>query len=117
MATDTTGNYCAKHERHYGKLEQCADCRAARSASVAPGSPKADTSPLRVIAARYRLNEAACWDVFGTIVRDDVNGAAKMSAESGKWATRADELESKIIEIEHDQWLRDQKMLLGGGGN
>jgi hypothetical protein len=122
-------NYCAKHDRGYGKLEQCADCRASRGVTVKPGSPKADTSTIRLHAARYRMREAACWneckryssidltadDKGGTPPKLDPQAAVKFSAESGKWASRADELEMRILEIEHDQWLREQKRLMGGG--
>jgi hypothetical protein len=101
-------NRCALHDVSYGKLEQCSVCRAERAGGVKAGSPKADTSGPRTRAADYRLNQAACWDGYKTNLTDDPNVAVKFSAESGKWAGRADELEMRILEIEHDQWLIEQ---------
>lgn len=117
MATDTTGNYCPTHDKHYGKLEQCGECRRARNATVAPGSPKADMTQRRVHAADARLREAACWEQCKATMAADGHTAVKWSAESTKWARLAMELEQQITEVEHDQWLREQKRLLGGGGN
>lgn len=116
MAADTTGNYCPTHDRHYGKLEQCGECRAARKATPEVGSPKADTTVKRTHAATARLREAACWEQCKVTMGDDGHTSVKWSAECSKWARVAMELEAQITEIEHDQWLRDQKQLLNGGG-
>lgn len=110
-------NHCAIHDVRYGKLEQCSGCRASRSVTVTPGSPKADTSAKRVNAAAARLRELACWSECQGQMADDPNVAVKWSAESSKWARLAMELEAQITEVEHDQWLREQKRLLGGDGN
>jgi hypothetical protein len=129
VASPVESGYCAKHDKRYGKLEQCSECRKSRGITVKQESPKADTATVRVHAARYRLNEAACWNEFKRYsavdltagsedddpVQIDPHVAVKFSAEAGKWAGRADELEMRILEIEHDQWLREQKRIMGGG--
>lgn len=116
MATDTTGGYCPTHDQHYSKLEQCSVCRAlARSGAVEKESPKADTTEARVHAARYRLNEAACWAELKLHTADDPNIAVKWSAESAKWARLAAETEQQLLEIEHDQWLMEQDVKRRGG--
>jgi hypothetical protein len=106
---------CLIHDITYGKLEQCSACRAARSVTVKTGSPKADTSAKRVHAATARLRELACWDACQLAMATDGNIAVKWSAESTKWARVAAEIEAQITEIEHDQWLRDENMRMGGG--
>jgi hypothetical protein len=59
----------------------------------------------------------ACWERAQLAWTDDGHVSVKFSAESGKWAGRADELEARLLEIEHDQWLRDEKQRMSGGGN
>ena len=81
------------------------------------GSPKADTTNVRVRAAEYRLCQASCWEEYKQNLREDPHVAVKFSAEAGKWAGRADELEMRILEIEHHQWLMEQDKLRRGGGN
>lgn len=109
--------HCPKHDRYYSDVEQCSECRAERSAAPRATSPKADTSPLRVKAADYRLREAACWEQFSARLKEDGHLAVKLSDQAGKWAGRADELETRLLEIEHDQWLIEQDRLRKGGGN
>jgi hypothetical protein len=108
---------CEIHDVTYGKLEQCATCRAQRAGTAAATSPKADTSPLRVKAADYRLRELVCWQGFEAQIADDPHVAVKLSDQAGKWAGRADELESRLLEFEHDQWLIEQDRERRGGGN
>lgn len=115
MATDTTGNYCPTHDQHYSKIEQCSVCRAERTGAVPPQSPKADTLTARTHAARYRLNELACWEQVKANTADDPNVAVKWSAESAKWARLAAETEQQLLEIEHDQWLMEQDRKRRGG--
>lgn len=117
MPPDTTGNFCSTHNTHYSKLEQCPVCRAGAGVVVKTSSPKADTTQKRVNAAAARLRELSCWNEAGTQMHDDPHVAVKWSAEAGKWARIAMELEAQITELEHDQWLVEQKRLLGGGGN
>lgn len=106
---------CELHDIQYGKLEQCSGCRAAQTVAVKQGSPKADTTKIRAVAADYRLNQASCWSEYTTNLSDDPHVSVKFSAEAGKWAGRADELEMRILELEHDQWLIEQDRLLSGG--
>ena len=115
MATDTTGNYCPTHDRHFGKLEQCGDCRRARANDAATGSPKADTSAVRVRAAEYRLCQSSCWQGYADNLKDDPHVAVKFSAEAGKWAGRADEIELRLLDIEHHQWMLEQDKQRRGG--
>lgn len=117
MAQDKAQPYCDIHKRSYSKLEQCAECRGAVGVTVKVGSPKADTTTKRVHAAEARLRELACWSESGSQMREDPHVAVKWSAEASKWARIAMELEDKIDELEHDQWLVEQKRLLGGSGN
>lgn len=115
MATDTTGGYCPKHDKHYSKLEQCGACRAERAGAVVKGSPKADTSPLRVKAAEYRLREIAMWQAASAQIGADPHVAVKLSDQAGKWAGRADELEHRLLEIEHHQWMLEEDKRRRGG--
>lgn len=112
---DTTANVCPTHGTAYPKLERCPDCRSAATNKIQVGSPKADTSRARTRAAEYRLNQAACWEGFTTHKLEDPHVAVKFSAEAGKWAGRADELEMRILEIEHHQWMMEQDKLRRGG--
>lgn len=97
------------HGKPYGGIEQCGECRASAGSAIASSSPKADTSKARKAAAEYRLREFALWDAAKATWLDDPNATAKLSAESGKWAGRADDIEMRILEMEHEQWLVDQK--------
>lgn len=121
MAQDTTGNYCAKHDRHYGKIEQCGGCRAERSISVRAASPKADTRELELRENEYREADkylrrvAREWLDEGTPRERGV--ALKAFDTAAKWARLALEIRQQRLELEHDQWLVEQKRLLGGGGN
>jgi hypothetical protein len=125
VPTDTTGGYCATHERHHPKLERCPDCRAARASIIKVASPKADTTELRILAATARLREAACWNEFKRYSSvdpesdedPDPNVAVKFSAETVKHARLAMEIESRIADIEHDQWLVEQDRARSGGDN
>lgn len=115
MALPDGQKLCPTHNVQYGKLEQCSVCRSERSGAIVAGSPKADTSGARINAARYRLNEAACWCELQANTADDPNVAVKWSAESAKWARLAAETEQQLLEIEHDQWLIEQDRKRRGG--
>ncbi len=106
---------CPHHDIVHSAIEQCSVCRAERSGSIVAGSPKADTSGARANAARYRLNELACWTELKTNTAADPNVAVKWSAESAKWARLAAETEQQLLEIEHDQWLIEQDRKRRGG--
>lgn len=117
MESTPTPGYCAAHNRKYGKLEQCPQCRHEAMSGKHVGAPKADTLSLRVKAAEYRLREYACWAAFETALAYDPHVAVKLSDQSGKWAGRADELEMRLLELEHDQWLIEQDRERRSGGN
>ena len=109
---------CPKHtDVVHSSIEQCGQCRAERAVAVKACSPKVDTTQKRVNAAEARLRELACWNECASQMRDDPQVAVKWSAESSKWARVAMDLEEKITEIEHDQWLVEQDRLRGGSGN
>jgi hypothetical protein len=105
--------YCETHDHHYSSIEQCAQCRASASVVVEHGPPKVNTSEKRVNAANARLRELACWNQSKLLMPEDGHVAVKWSSEATKWARIAMELEGSITEIEHDQWLVDQKRKLG----
>jgi hypothetical protein len=106
--------HCALHDVWYSKLEQCGECRRSAGSAVERGSPKADMSGHRVNAGNARLRELSCWENSNNSrAQDDGNVAVKWSAEAVKWARVAMELEQQIVEVEHDQWLVDQKRKLG----
>jgi hypothetical protein len=109
--------YCPLHDVTYGALEQCSTCRSDRSGAVASESPKADTLPARIKAAEYRTYQLSCWSEYSANVKDDPHVAVKFSAEAGKWAGRADEIELRILEIEHHQWMLEQDKQRRGGGS
>jgi hypothetical protein len=124
VPTDTTAGYCATHDCHHPKLERCPQCRAARNSIIKVASPKADTTELRILAATARLREAACWNEFKRYSSPDLESdtpteidphiAVKFSAETVKHARLAMEIESKVAELEHDQWLIEQDRARGG---
>ena len=115
-ASPTDGQkHCPTHDVWYGKLEQCSVCRAERAGSAPAASPKADTKPLRVKAAEYRLREYEMWTASKGMLIDDPHVAVKLSDQSGKWAGRADDIEVKLLEIEHHQWMLEQDRLRRGG--
>jgi hypothetical protein len=114
--------HCAIHDIQYGKLEQCSRCRAERSAIVKTGSPKADTKELRLREAEYREADK----FLRRIARETLDEgtaqerviAIKMFDAAARWARLALEIHTSILEVEHDQWLRDENMRMrGGGGN
>lgn len=119
VSIGTTSNYCSKHNRHYGKLEQCADCRSARSITVKPGSPKADTRELELREEEYREADKFLrrlgreWLTEGTAQERGI--AIKAFDAASRWARLAIEIRTTRLEIEHDQWLREQKRIMGGG--
>lgn len=121
MATDTTGGYCPKHDAHYSKVEQCGTCRAERAGSVAVASPKADTHELDVREQEYREADkflrriAREWLDDGTA--QERNVALKAFDTAAKYARLALEIRTSRLELEHDQWLVEQKRKLSGGGN
>lgn len=117
MPLDTTAGYCADHDRHYPPLERCPDCRAAKRGEIRSGSPKANTENVRIRAAEYRLCQSSCWEEYRSNIKEDPQVAVKFSAEAGKWAGRADELEMRILEIEHHQWMVEQDRLRKSGGS
>lgn len=106
---------CPKHpSATYGPLEQCPECRKSVADGIERGSPKADTGARRVNAANARLREVSCWsNSEAARAGDDGQVAVKWSAEAVKWARVAMDLEASIMEIEHDQWLVEQKRKLG----
>lgn len=111
MPQDSTAT--CPHGKLYGGVEQCLECRKSAGVAVVTGPPKVDTAEKRVNAATARLRELACWDEAKAQMREEPNVAVKWSAESTKWARIAMEIEAGIAEIEHDQWLIDQKRRLG----
>ena len=117
----STTRTCPKHGVPYGPLEQCSECRAARSITVKPGAPKADTAELRIRESEYREADkylrriAREWLENGT--KQERQIAIKAFDAAVKWARLALEIHASVKEIEHDQWLVEQKRLLGGGGN
>lgn len=120
VATDTTGNYCPTHSRHFGKLEQCADCRTARrDSAIASTSPKADTRELELRENEYRTDakylrrKAREWIDEGTA--QERNGALKAFDAAAKYERMALEVRLMRLEFEHDQWLRDENMRMSGG--
>lgn len=122
MASDTTGNYCPTHNRQYGKLEQCADCRSARVHTVAAVSPKADTRELELRESEYREADKFLRRMGRELLDEGTAQerglAIKMFDAASKWARLALEIRSDRLEIEHDHWLRDENMKMrGGSGN
>lgn len=121
MASDTTGNYCPTHDRHFGKLEQCAECRSARRGAVAIESPKADTRELELREDEYRTDakflrrKGREWLETGTA--QERNSALKAFDAAAKYERLALEIRSTRLEFEHDRWLVEQKRKLSGGGN
>jgi hypothetical protein len=113
--------HCAQHDVWHNKLEQCAECRKARSITVKEGAPKADTHELRLREGEYREADkylrriARDWLDNGTA--QERNVALKAFDAAAKYARLALEIHSSIKELEHDHWLVEQKRLLGGGGN
>jgi hypothetical protein len=113
--------HCAIHDVVYGKLEQCSACRSARSITVKTGAPKADTAELRLRESEYREADKYLrrlgreWLDDGTAQERGL--ALKAFDAASKWARIALEIHTSIKELEHDQWLVEQKRLLGGGGN
>lgn len=121
MATDTTGGYCPKHDKHYSKLEQCGACRAERAGTVAVGSPKADTRELELREQEYREADKYLRRMAREVLDDGTAQerglAIKMFDAASKWARLALEIRTSRLEMEHDQWLVEQKRKLSGGGN
>lgn len=113
--------HCALHDVWYGQLEQCGECRKARGITVKTTSPKADTHELKVREDEYREADkylrriARDWLENGTA--QERNVALKAFDAASKYARLALEIRQSRLEIEHDQWLVDQKRQLGGGGN
>jgi hypothetical protein len=105
----------------YGKLEQCSVCRAARAITVKTASPKADTRELELRENEYREADKYLrrigreWLDDGT--PQERNAALKAFDSASKWARLSLEIRQQRLEMEHDQWLVEQKRLLGGGGN
>jgi hypothetical protein len=119
VATDTTGGYCAKHDRHYSALGDCDDCRDARRGAVAQGSPKADLRELELregefrADAKYLRRRAREWIDDGTA--QERNIALKAFDTAAKYERLALEIHAKVIEVKHDHWLRDENMKISGG--
>jgi hypothetical protein len=120
VATDTTGGYCPEHKLHYPRLQQCAECRRARAGAAVSGSPKADTRELELREQEYREADkylrrvAREWLDDGTA--QERNVALKAFDAAAKYARLALEIRTSRLEIEHDQWLVEQKRKLSGGG-
>lgn len=107
--------HCDTHNVDYPRVGQCAKCRAEAAAASPTESPKADTSPARIRAAEYRANQYECWGAAVAAKIEDPQVAVKWSAEAGKWAGRADLIELKLLEIEHEQWVFEQDQKRRGG--
>lgn len=109
--------YCALHDQHYGKLEQCSRCRAAKGIAVKVGSPKSDTRELELREQEYREADkylrrvAREWLDDGTPQERSI--AMKAFDAASKWARLALEIRTSRLELEHDQWLVEQKRQLG----
>lgn len=119
---DDSKKRCLVHaEVTYGKLEQCPACRAARTISVKEGAPKADTKELHLREGEYREADkylrriARDWLDNGTAQERGI--ALKAFETATKYARLALEIHTSIKELEHDQWLVEQKRQLGGSGN
>jgi hypothetical protein len=110
---------CAKHDIRYGKLEQCSACRGERVASVKVGSPKADTKELRLRESEYRESDKFMRRIAREVLEDGTAQergiAIKMFDAAAKWARLSLEIHTSLTELEHDQWLRDENMRMGGG--
>ena len=119
MANPADQKPCVKHGTTYGRLEQCPECRAARSIAVKEGSPKTDTRELHLREQEYREADkylrrvAREWLDDGTA--QERNVALKAFDAAAKYARLALEIHTSIKELEHDQWLVEQKRLLGRG--
>jgi hypothetical protein len=113
--------HCAEHGVTYGPLEQCGECRSARSITVKVGSPKADTKELRLREAEYRETDKYLRRIGREILDEGTAQerglALKAFDAASKWARLSLEIHTSIKELEHDQWLVEQKRLLGGSGN
>jgi len=107
--------HCDTHDVDYPRVGQCPRCRVDAAAVRGNESPKADTSVARVRAAEYRANQFECWGQSMASKIDDPQVAVKWSAEAGKWAGRADLIELKLLEIEHEQWVFEQDQKRRGG--
>lgn len=96
-------------------------CRGDRAITVKEGAPKADTKELRLRETEYREADkylrrlAREWLDDGTIQERHV--ALKAFDAAAKYARIALEIHTSIKELEHDQWLVEQKRKLGSGGN
>jgi hypothetical protein len=112
---------CELHDVTYGALEQCSACRAAKGISVKAGAPKADTHELRLREQEYRETDkylrriAREWLDDGTAQERGI--ALKAFDAAAKFARISLEIHTSIKELEHDQWLVEQKRLLGGSSN
>jgi hypothetical protein len=121
LPVDPSLKYCATHDQHYDRLEQCSGCRAAKSITVKTASPKADTRELELRETEYREADkflrrmAREWLEEGTAQERGI--AIKAFDAASKWARLSLEIRTTRLELEHDQWLVEQKRLLGGGGN
>jgi hypothetical protein len=119
---DTITKRCPIHDIAHRRIEQCPQCRAAAAGTARDdGPPKADVSELEKREREYRDADtflrglAHEWLTEGTAQERSI--AIKAFDAASKWARLSYEIRQQRIEIEHDQWLRDQKARLGGGGN
>jgi hypothetical protein len=112
---------CELHDATYGALEQCAECRRSKSVTVKTGAPKADTHELRLREQEYREADKflrrVAREVLDEGTAQERGLAIKMFDAAAKWARLSLEIHTSIKELEHDQWLVEQKRALGGGGN
>ena len=116
---ETTTRTCPTHGVTYSSIEQCGECRTARGISVKSGAPKADASELRVREGEYREVDkylrrlAREWLDDGTSRdRRDALEAFKVAA---RYAGLSLQIHTSVKELEHDQWLVEQKRALTGG--
>jgi hypothetical protein len=121
VAHTVGAKHCALHNVSYGALEQCGACRAAKGITVKTAAPKADTHELRLREQEYREADKFLRRVAREILDEGTAQerglAIKMFDAASKWARLSLEIHTSIKELEHDQWLVEQKRLLGGGGN
>lgn len=109
------------HGIMYDGLEQCARCRETKSAGPTTSSPRVDTRGLEEMEKEYRdldgfLRHLAC-KIFDPSegMPNERHLAVKMLDNAAKWARLALDIRAERLEIQHDQWLVEQKRMLDGG--
>lgn len=122
MAWQTTEDgkgYCPVHDESFGALDRCGKCPKPTRGITIQGAPKADTRELHLREGEYREADkylrriAREWLDDGTAQERGI--ALKAFETAAKYARIALEIHTSIKELEHDQWLVEQKRLLGRG--